>query len=78
MVESKKGRWFKMKARLTERDIKLMYFLGRYKQIKAIDCKKIYKSKDYYLKRLKALEKAKYVKREKRCIKIDSRIVDEN
>ena len=48
-----------------------MHFLGRYKQIKAIDCKKIYKSKDYYLKRLKALEKAKYVKREKRCIKID-------
>lgn len=60
-----------MKARLTERDIKLMYFLGRYKQIKAIDCKKIYKSKDYYLKRLKALEKAKYIKREKRYIKID-------
>lgn len=60
-----------MKARLTERDIKLIYFLGRYKQIKAIDCKKIYKSKDYYLKRLKALEKARYVKREKRYIKVD-------
>ncbi|MCI9040079.1 MAG: hypothetical protein HFJ29_09620 [Clostridia bacterium] len=60
-----------MKARLTERDIKLIYFLGRYKQIKAIEYKKIYKSKDYYLKRLKALEKAKYIKREKRYIKTD-------
>ncbi len=60
-----------MKARLTERDIKLIYFLGRYKPIKAIDCKKIYKSKDYYLKRLKVLEKAKYIKREKRYIKTD-------
>ncbi len=60
-----------MKVRLSVKDIKLIYFLGRYKQIKAIDCKKIYKSKDYYLKRLKVLEKEKYIKREKRYIKTD-------
>ena len=60
-----------MKVRLTERDIELMYFLGRYKKIKAVECKNIYKSKGYYFKRLKVLEKAKYIKREKRYIKVD-------
>lgn len=60
-----------MKVRLTERDIELMYFLGRYKKIKAVECKNIYKSKGYYFKRLKVLEKAKYIKREKRYIKAD-------
>ena len=60
-----------MKIRINEKDIKLIFFLGRYKKIKAIDCKRLYKSKDYYRKRLKVLEKAKYIKREKRIIKID-------
>lgn len=60
-----------MKVRLTERDIELMYFLGRYKRIKAVECKNIYKSKGYYFKRLKVLEEAKYIKREKRYIKVD-------
>lgn len=55
-----------MRMRLSSRDIDLICFLGRYKQIKAVDCKKIYKSKDYYRKRLKVLEKARYIKREKR------------
>ena len=53
-----------MKIRLSSRDIELICFLGRYKQIKAVDCKKIYKSKDYHRKRLKVLEKGKYIKRE--------------
>lgn len=61
-----------MKIRLSLRDIELICFLGRYKQIEAVDCKKVYKSKDYYRKRLKVLEKAKYIKREKRYyIKLD-------
>ncbi len=61
-----------MKIRLSLRDIELICFLGRYKQIEAVDCKKVYKSKDYYIKRLKILEKAKYIKREKRYyIKLD-------
>jgi len=60
-----------MKVRLTERDVELIYFLGRYKKIKAVECKNIYKSKGYYFKRLKVLEKAKYIKREKRYIKTD-------
>ena len=37
-----------MKIRLSSRDIELICFIGRYKQIKSVDCKKIYKSKDYY------------------------------
>lgn len=61
-----------MKIRLGSRDIELICFLGRYKQIKSVDCKKIYKSKDYYRKRLKVLEKAGYVKIENTYyIKID-------
>ncbi len=60
-----------MKVRLSEKDIKLIDFLGKYNQIKAADCKKIYKSKDYYFKRLKVLEKEEYIRREKRYIKID-------
>lgn len=61
-----------MKIRLSSRDIELICFIGRYKQIKSVDCKKIYKSKDYYRKRLKVLEKAGYVKRENTYyIKID-------
>ena len=60
-----------MKLRLTQRDIELITFVGKYKKIKAIDCKKIYKSKDYYRKRLKVLEKSKYINRDKRIIKLD-------
>ena len=61
-----------MKIRLGSRDIELICFIGRYKQIKSVDYKKIYKSKDYYRKRLKVLEKAGYVKRENTYyIKID-------
>lgn len=61
-----------MKIRLSLRDIELICFLGRYKQIEAVDCKKVYKSKDYYRKRLKVLEKERYIKRENRYyIKID-------
>lgn len=61
-----------MKIRLSSRDIELICFIGRYKKIKSVDCKKIYKSKDYYRKRLKVLEKAGYVKRENTYyIKID-------
>lgn len=61
-----------MKIRLSSRDIELICFIGRYKQIRSVDCKKLYKSKDYYRKRLKVLEKAGYVKRENTYyIKID-------
>lgn len=61
-----------MNLRLSLKDIELITFLGRYKQMKAIDCKKIYKSKEYYLKRLKVLEKERYIKRENRYyIKVD-------
>lgn len=68
----KKWRFEIMKIRLSSRDIELICFIGRYKQIKSVDCKKIYKSKDYYRKRLKVLEKAGYVKRENTYyIKID-------
>ncbi len=51
-----------MKIRLSLRDIELICFLGRYKQIEAVDYKKVYKSKDYYRKRLKVLEKERYIK----------------
>ena len=61
-----------MNLRIGTRDLILICFLGRYKKIKALDCKKIYKSKDYYLKRLKTLERARYIRRENRYyIKID-------
>lgn len=60
-----------MKLRLTQRDIELITFIGKYKKIKAVDCKKIYKSKDYYRKRLKVLEKSNYIKRDKGIIKLD-------
>ena len=61
-----------MKIRLSSRDVELICFLGRYKQIEAVACKKIYKSKDYYRKRLKILEKERYIKRENRYyIKVD-------
>lgn len=42
----KKWRFKIMKIRLSSRDVELICFLGRYKQIEVVDCKKIYKSKD--------------------------------
>lgn len=61
-----------MSVRLNVKDLELIKFLRTYKQMKAIDCKKIYRSKDYYLKRLKVLEKERYIKRENRYyIKVD-------
>ncbi len=61
-----------MKRRLTEKDILLLEFLCKYKMMLATDSKKIYKSKDYYLKRLKVLEKEQYIKRVNRYhIKLD-------
>ena len=38
-----------MKIRLSSRDIELICFIGRYKQIKSVDCKKIYKGKEILL-----------------------------
>lgn len=62
-----------MKIRLSPKDVELIYYLGRYKQIKSFECKKLYKSKDYYRKRLKVLENARYIKRAKGYyIKIDT------
>lgn len=61
-----------MKRRLTEKDILLLEFLCKYKMMLATDSKKIYKSKEYYLKRLKVLEKEQYIKRVNRYyIKLD-------
>lgn len=50
--------------RLTEKDIQLLSFLGRYKIMVAAEAKKIYKGrKIYYIRRLKALELGKYIQR---------------
>jgi len=49
--------------RLTEKDIQLLSFLGRYRIMIAVEAKKIYGRKNYYLKRLKALETARYIQR---------------
>lgn len=49
-------------------------FLGKYKLMLGADAKKIYKSKYYYWKRLKVLEKERYIKRVNRIyIKLDNR-----
>lgn len=60
-----------MKLRLTEKDIEVLTFLRNYKIMLAADTKRIYKSKDYNRKRLKILEKEKYIKRVGRYIKLD-------
>lgn len=52
-----------MKLKLTEKDIRLMTFLKRYKMIEGKECKKIYNSSEYHYKRLKQLEKEQYVQR---------------
>lgn len=54
-----------MKINLTRKDIQLISFLGKYKIMLAVDSKKIYNSKSYYLKRLKVLQKEGYIKRDK-------------
>ncbi len=38
-------------------------FLGKYKMMLGADCRLIYKTKDYHRKRLKVLEKEKYIRR---------------
>lgn len=61
-----KGRRNNLEIRLSEKDLEVLMFLSRYKIIKVVDCKMIYKSKYYYRKRLKVLEDEKYIKRFKR------------
>lgn len=61
-----------MKIRLTKKDVELLTFLRKYKIMLAADAKRIYQSKDYHYKRLKVLEKEKYIKRINRYyIKLD-------
>lgn len=49
-------------------------FLGKYKMMLGSDCKLIYNAKDYHRKRLKVLEKEKYIRRiNKFYIKLDDR-----
>lgn len=61
-----------MNLRLSEKDIELLTFLKKYKIMLATDSKKIYKSKGYHHKRLKVLEKERYIKRVNRYfIKLD-------
>lgn len=49
-------------------------FLGKYKLMIAADCKKIYKANDYHRKRLKVLEKERYIRRVKKLyIKLDDK-----
>lgn len=52
-----------MNLRLSKNDIELLSFLKKYKIMLASESKKIYKSKDYHFKRLKVLEKERYIKR---------------
>ena len=62
------------KKLLTPKDIEVLMFLGKYKLMRGADCKRIYKTKDYYRKRLKILEKEKYIRRiNKLYIKLDSK-----
>lgn len=62
-----------MEIRLSENDIEVLMFLGKYKIMKASSCNLIYKSKCYPQKRLKKLEKEKIIKRVKRLyIKLDN------
>lgn len=71
IIKARKG-GVDLKIRLSEKDIEVLTFLSKYKIMKAIDCKLIYKSNDYYRKRLKVLEKENYIKRVRRIyIKLD-------
>ena len=58
--------------RLSNKDIQLLMFLKKYKIMLAADSKRNYKSTDYHFKRLKILEKGRYIKRIDRFyIKLD-------
>lgn len=62
------------KKLITPKDIEVLIFLGKYKLMRGADCKRIYKTKDYYRKRLKILENEKYIRRiNKLYIKLDSK-----
>ena len=52
-----------VKLRLSKNDIELLEFLKKYKIMLASESKRIYKSKGYHYKRLKVLEKERYIKR---------------
>ena len=52
-----------MNVRLTKKDTEVLMFLGKYKMMLGADCKWIYKTKDYHRKRLKVLEKERYIRR---------------
>ena len=52
-----------VKLRLSKNDIELLEFLKKYKFMLASESKRIYKSKGYHHKRLKVLEKERYIKR---------------
>lgn len=68
----KKGEIGDVNLRLSEKDIELLAFLKKYKVMLATDSKKIYKSKGYHHKRLKVLEKERYIQRVDRYyIKLD-------
>lgn len=61
-----------MKLRLSNKDIQLLMFLKKYKIMFAADSKRIYQSIDYHNKRLKVLEKERYIRRVDRYyIKLD-------
>lgn len=68
----KKGEIGDVNLRLSEKDIELLAFLKKYKVMLATDSKKIYKAKGYHHKRLKVLEKERYIQRVDRYyIKLD-------
>lgn len=52
-----------VKLRLSKNDIELLEFLKKYKFMLASESKIMYKSKGYHYKRLKTLEKERYIKR---------------
>ena len=52
-----------VKLRLSKNDVELLEFLKKYKFMLASESKRIYKSKGYHYKRLKVLEKERYIKR---------------
>ena len=52
-----------VKLRLSKNDIELLEFLKKCKIMLASESKRIYKSKGYHYKRLKVLEKERYIKR---------------
>lgn len=63
-----------MKIRLSQKDVDVLMFLGKYKMMLASDCKMIYQANDYHRKRLKVLEKNRYIRRVKRIyIKLDDK-----